>query len=95
MKAKPMSLILSRQVRIVLCMLGLFVFSNISIVAGYYNTRVGVSLIPVGWVYESIPVIKTSFVLTLLLPINIVIAFFHSKAQNRGQITVSANIRKN
>lgn len=61
------------------CLIGLFVFSNVAIVAGYYNTLLGFDIIAVKWVYHSIPVVKTSLVLTLLLPVNTLLAFFTSK----------------
>ena len=64
-----------------LCLLGLFAASNLAIVAGYYNTSLGISLMGVRWVYESIPVFKASIALTLLLPLNIVVAFFTSRGK--------------
>lgn len=64
-----------------LCFFGLFAVSNLAIVAGYYNTSLGISLTGVRWVYESIPVLKASFALSLLLPINTVLAFFTSRGK--------------
>ena len=62
---------------------GLFLASNIAIVAGYYNTSLGLSLDAIRWVYEGVPVVLGSFLLTALLPINIVFAFFTSRGNYR------------
>jgi hypothetical protein len=64
-----------------LCLFGLFAVSNLAIVAGYYNTSLGISLVAVKWVYESIPVFKASIALTLLLPLNTALAFFTSRGR--------------
>jgi hypothetical protein len=64
-----------------LCLFGLFAVSNLAIVAGYYNTSLGVSLVVVSWVYESIPVFKASIALALLLPLNTALAFFTSRGK--------------
>jgi len=64
---------------IIACLIATFLISNVAIVAGYYNTRLGIDWTAVQWVYESIPVLKVALILSLLLPLNSVIAFFTSK----------------
>lgn len=61
---------------VAICLIGMFVLSNIAIIAGYLNMLVGLDVISVRWVYESIPVVRTSVLLTCLLPANIAGAYF-------------------
>lgn len=64
---------------VVLCMIGMFAAANIAIVAGYLNMLVGLDPIAVRWVYESLPVIRVSALLTFLLPANVACAYFTAK----------------
>ncbi len=64
---------------IIACLIATFLISNVAIVAGYYNTLLGIDWTAVKWVYESVPVLKVALILSLLLPLNSVIAFFTSK----------------
>lgn len=68
---------------VVTCLIGMFVVSNIAIVAGYLNTLVGLDPIAIRWVYESIPVVRTSVLLACLLPANIAGAHFMAKGSFR------------
>lgn len=59
-------------------LLGLFALSNVVIVAGYYNTLLGIDLLPITWVYAELPVVFGSLLLAGLAPLNVLISFFAS-----------------
>ena len=42
---------------IIICLIATFLISNVVIVAGYYNTFLGLDWMAVKWVYEGIPVL--------------------------------------
>ena len=64
---------------IITCLIATFLISNVAIVAGYYNTFLGLDWMAVKWVYEGILVFNVALILTLILPVNSLIAFFISK----------------
>lgn len=65
----------------------LFLLSNAAVIAGYYNTILGIDFDAVMRVYKSIPIIKTSIFLTSSVVLNALIAFYSSK----GNYTIYKN----
>ena len=65
--------------RIVLILLVLFLLSMLAVIAGYYNTLVGFDMPAVKWVFEGVPIIRASVVLTLACPVYLLLAFFTSR----------------
>lgn len=57
----------------------LFFASCIAIVVGYYNTHMGLSLLPIHLIFEEIAVIKAAAFNTVLAPVNISAAFLTSR----------------
>ena len=63
----------------IVVLITLFSVSCIAIVVGYYNTHMGLSLLPIQLVFEEIPVIKAAAFNTVLAPVNISAAFLTSR----------------
>lgn len=72
-------LLKQRCQKIVLTLLMLFLSSLLAIIAGYYNTLVGLDMAAVKWVFEGVPVFRASIVLTLSCPVYLLIAFYFSR----------------
>lgn len=60
-------------------LLALFVLSNAAVVVGYYNPIFGLDTVMVQMIYEEVPVVGASILLTIIAPINTMIAFFTSR----------------
>lgn len=65
--------------KIIQTLILLFGASVIAIVAGHYNSLLGMDWHSVEMVFEHIPVIKTAIILTLACPATLLFAFFTSR----------------
>lgn len=64
---------------VIVVLVGLFAVSAVAVVIGYYNTLMGLDMLPIRLVFEEIPVLQAAILFTLLVPINITAAFFTSR----------------
>ena len=63
----------------IIVLFGVFLISNVAIVIGYYNPIFGFGVEAFSQVYKELPLILCSFLLTALIPLNLLIAFFTSR----------------